>query len=191
MALSTLSSLNGNFKLIIKPVGGFLLNENIGSPDIITPSSVTYTNYTVETNSFLPSWFVKGQLRLHDGLAPALTGTETYIPSSNNQYLVLISTSTVPITYIRQPITLNIGTYMVSFYYILGNTDPYTDLLFQIFFNNIQIGLINSINNTIWTYYSVTFPVSSSTTGDFKLQNNYSVSGKRFSVCNLQLKKIS
>ena len=191
MALSTLSSLNGNFKLIIKPVGGFLLNENIGSPDVITNSFSTYSSYTVETNTLIPSWFIKGQFRLYDGLSVNYTGTETYIPASNNQYLVFVVGSTAPISYIRQPITLNIGTYMVSFYYILGTTDPYTDLLFQIFFNNIEIGLINSINNSIWTYYSVTFPVSSSTTGDFKLQNNYSVSGKRFSVCNLQLKKIS
>jgi len=190
MALSTLSSLNGNFKFIQKPVGGYLLNENIGSPDVTTNSFTTYSS-TTETNALIPSWFVRGVFRLHDGLSATFTGTETYIPASNNQYLVFVVGNTVPITYIRQPITLNIGTYMVSFYYILVTADPYTDLLFQICFNNIEIGLINSINNTIWTYYSVTFPVSSLTTGDFQLQNNYSVSGKRFSVCNLQLKKIN
>jgi hypothetical protein len=165
--INNLCTLSGNFYFFRKPVGGFLLNENIGSPDVITNSFSTYSSYTVETNTLIPSWFIKGQFRLYDGLSANYTGTETYIPSSNNQYLVFVVGSTVPITYIRQPITLNIGTYMVSFYYILGPIDPYTDLLFQIFFNNIEIGLINSINNTIWTYYSVTFPVSSLTTGDF------------------------
>ena len=118
MALSTLSSLNGNFKLIIKPVSGLLLNESIGTPDVITNSFSTSSSATTETNTLIPSWFIKGQFRLYDGLSANYTGTETYIPASNNQYLVFVVANTVPISYIRQPITLNIGTYMVSFYYI-------------------------------------------------------------------------
>ena len=80
---------------------------------------------------------------------------------------------------------------MVSFYHIMGTSDPYTDVSFQIFFNHIEIGLINSILTTNWRYYSFTFSVSSLTTGDFKLQNNYSLTSKRISICNLQLRKIS
>jgi len=190
MALSTLSSLNGNFNFIRKPASGFLLNENIGSPDVTTNSFTTYSSAT-ETNTLIPSWFIRGVLRLHDGLSATFTGTETYIPASNNQYLVFVVGSTNTISYIRQPITLNIGTYMVSFYHIMGTADPYTDVSFQIFFNNIEIGLINSILTTNWRYYSITFSVSSLTTGDFKLQNNYSLSQKRISICNLQLRKIS
>ena len=190
MALSTLSSLNGNFNFIRKPVGGFLLNENIGSPDVTTNSFTTYSS-TTETNALIPSWFIRGVFRLHDGLSATFTGTETYIPASNNQYLVFVVANTNVISYIRQSITLNIGTYMVSFYHIMGTGEPYTDVSFQIFFNDIEIGLINSILTTNWRYYSITFPVSSLTTGDFKLQNNYSLTPKRISICNLQLRKIS
>ena len=190
MALSTLSSLNGNFNFIRKPVGGFLLNENIGSPDVTTNSFTTYSSAT-ETNTLIPSWFIRGVLRLHDGSNATFTESETYIPASNNQYLVFVVGNTNTISYIRQPITLNIGTYMVSFYHIMGTGDPYTDVSFQIFFNNIEIGLINSILTTNWRYYSITFSVSSLTTGDFKLQNNYSLSQKRISIFNLQLRKIS
>jgi len=73
MALSTLSSLNGNFNFIRKPVGGFLLNENIGSPDVTTNSFTTYSS-TTETNALIPSWFIRGVFRLHDGLNAPFTG---------------------------------------------------------------------------------------------------------------------
>ena len=72
----------------------------IGSPDVTTNSFTTYSSAT-ETNTLLPSWFIRGVLRLHDGLNATFTGSETYIPASNNQYLVFVVRSTNAISYIR------------------------------------------------------------------------------------------
>ena len=94
-------------------------------------------------------------------------------------------------TYMRQPITLTIGTYMVSLFYILHQADTLGASNFQLLFNNTQIGAITTIDNRYWTYYSFTFDVSVDTTGDLKIQHNYIDSTKRIGLCNLKLRKIA
>ena len=179
--------------LTMSPVSGFLLNEDFATPDIILGgSNPIYIDGTTESSSsIISSWFLKGSIRINDGLSATFTGSETYIPSATNQYIYFIVTASISITYIRQPITLTVGTYIVSLFYILFPNDTVGAANFQVLFNDIQIGAITTIDNKFWTYYSFTFDVSVDTTGDFKIQNNYIDSTKRMSICDLKLRKIA
>ena len=91
----------------------------------------------------------------------------------------------------RQIVTLTIGTYMISLFYLLQQSEALGASNFQILFNDIEIGSAPPIDYRFWTYFSFTFNVSADTTADFKLKINYINSiQRRLSVCNLKLRKI-
>ena len=180
--------------LTMSPVGGFLSNEDFATPDIaVGVSNLSYANATTESSStIVPSWFIKGAIRINDSVnvTDPWSGLDSYTPSPTNQYVVFFATSTFPLTYMRQPISLTTGTYLVSLFYVLHKTDPLGSSNFQIFFDNAQIGAITTIDNRYWTYYSFTFNVSADTTADFQLQNTFTNQFKRISISNLKLRNI-
>ena len=71
------------------------------------------------------------------------SGLASYIPSPTNQCVVFFAQSNIPLTYMRQPITLTTGTYFVSLFYVFHKNDTLGSTNFQIFFDNAQIGANN------------------------------------------------
>ena len=89
--------------LTMSPIGGLLSNEDFATPDIVPGvSNQIYANASTESSSTLvPSWFIKGTIRINDSVNEPWSGLASYIPSPTNQYDVFFAQSNVPFTYMR------------------------------------------------------------------------------------------
>jgi hypothetical protein len=113
--------------LTMSPVGGFLSNEDFATPDIVPGvSNQIYVNATTESSSTLvPSWFIKGAIRINDGVNDPWSGLASYIPSPTNQYVVFFC-----------PIKYSIYIYETTYYF---NNRYVFGIPFYVFHKNIKL----------------------------------------------------
>jgi len=147
MALSTLSSLNGNYKTNKRRIA--FSNQRFFNPDI--PNSAQTLNIyqtSSESSSVIPQWTVYGDIKFNNG--PTVSTSSVSVIDSSKAIL-LDATESYPLSYIQQLMFLPAGDYIISLYEIIFDFPTYAPSNSYI---KISFGSIVILDNYIAANYS-------------------------------------
>jgi len=121
MALSTLSSLNGNYKTNKRRIA--FSNQRFINPDIPS-SSQTLSIYQTssESKSVIPNWTIYGDIKFNNG--PTVSTSSVAVIDSSKAIL-LDATESYPLSYIQQLMFIPPRDYIISLYEIIFNDPSY------------------------------------------------------------------